>query len=169
MLGLGLLAFEADLHWPHSPLNNLWNLLIVNGQVSSDSPLIAQLLGEVNRQDLAFLSYACLLGGGVALGWLAPRAAARRRVLLAAAGATGGIVLVCLALAWSLQLWLQHGHLLPHQVDPLLVGTQLGWALSWVLVYVAGTLLGLRVRDRRHAGRHAAEAAPGAPAARVRS
>ncbi len=148
VLALGLIAFEAELHWPNTPLNNLWNLLVVNGQVSPDNPLIAQYIGEINRQDLVFLSYACLFGGGLTLGRLAPRNAPRRRVLLAAAAGTGTVVVLCLALAWSLQLRLQRGHLLPHQIDALLVGTQLGWALSWVLVYMAGTVLGLR--GQRH-------------------
>lgn len=146
VMALGLLLFEADLHWPNTALNNLWNLLIVNGQVRPDSPLTAQYLGEINRQDLAFFSYACLFSGGIALGRLAPRTASRRRILLAAIGGTGGIVAVCLALAWSLQVWIQRGHLRPHQIDAILVGTQLGWAVSWVLVYIAGTLLGLRGR-----------------------
>ena len=154
MVALSLLAFEIDLHWPNTPLNNLWGLLIVNGQVRPDNPLIGQLIDQINRQDLVFFSYACLFGGGVALGRLAPHTASRGRILAAAAGATGGIVVVCLALAWSLQLWMQRGHLRPHQIDALLVGTQLGWAVSWVLVYIAGALLGLRVRDRvKKAGR----------------
>ncbi len=165
VLALGLIAFEADLHWPNSPLNNLWNLLIVNGQVSPDNPLIAQYLGAINRQDLVFFSYACLFGGGVTLGRLAPRTAARRRVLAAAGGATGGIVVLCLALAWSLQLRLQRGHLLPHQIDALLVGTQLGWAVSWVLVYMAGTVLGLKGRDRVNPAARGADTAGDARAA----
>ncbi len=168
MLTLGLIAFQAELHWPGSPLNNLWNLLVVNGQVRPDNPLIAQYLGEINRQDLVFLSYACLFGGGVTLGRLAPRSATRREVLLAAAGGTSGIVVFCLALAWALQLWLQHGHLAPHQIDAFLVATQLGWAVSWVLVYMAGTALGLRWRDRLAAAGQGADTPGTSLAAKAR-
>lgn len=166
---LGLTAFEADLHWPNSPLNNLWNLLIVNGQVSPDNPLIAQFIRDINQQDLLFLSYACLLGGGITLGRLAPLRASRSRVLAAAAGATIGIAVLCLVSAWSLQLHLQGGHLLPHQIDAALVAIQLGWTVSWVLVYVAGTVLGLRWRDRRKAGQREADAANAVLPARLRS
>lgn len=169
VLALALLVFEAELHWPNSSLNNLWNLLVVNGQVSPSNPLIAQYLGEINRQDLVFLSYACLFGGGVTLGLLAPRTAPRRRVLLAAAVGTGGIVAVCLASAWSLQLWMQRGHLQPHQIDALLVGTQLGWAVSWVLVYIAGAVLALKGRDRHRAAEREADTLGAKPSATIHS
>ena len=164
-MALGLLAFQVAVRWPGTPLHNFWELVVVNGQVSPTNPLISQFLEQVRWQDVLIETLLCLMGGGIALGRLAPRSATRGRVLGAGVGGAALVVVIILALSWTLEARQRGGHLDGGDIDAQLVATQLGWIAVWTLAYLAGALAGLRWRDRQASGLPGDEAeAPGAAA-----
>lgn len=148
-MALGILTFQVAVQWPGTPLHNFWELMVVNGQVSPTNPLIDQFLEQVRGPDVLIETLLCLLGGGIALGRLAPRSAARGSVLRAGVGGAALVVVIILTLSWTLEVVQLRGHLSAGTIDAQLVATQFGWIVVWTLAYLVGTLAGLRWRDRQ--------------------
>ena len=150
VFALGIGAFLVEVNLPNTPLHNLWNLIVVNGQVSPNSPLLLQLLSQVRDQDVLLTSFLCQFGGGLVLGRLAPRTRTRRAALWVALVTATVAVALWLALGWLSQAGLQGGHISSGQVSAAYVARQAAWGAGWVLAFVAGAGVGLGWRDRRH-------------------
>lgn len=140
-------AFVALILTPNSALRQFWDLASNSVPVSSGSPLRAQIMDAIQREDALLVFPLALLCGGLTVGRLAPRARRMRTVMKAGVGMGALIVLSVVGLEWGGKIAAQGGHLLPGQADRQLVLTLLGCALGWTLCSALGTRLGLFWRE----------------------
>lgn len=155
--GVALAIFIVMMLIPGTALHNLFRMsLYLSSATLPFDPLFQQWKEVVNREEALFVTPFSLLCGGLTLGWLAPRYATRRRVLLVSAAMALGILVVSLAFTWSdalvatNHLATSEGGYVARLVAPLdLIVRQSVWGLIWIAVCVLGAWLGLRLRDRR--------------------
>lgn len=140
-------AFVALILTPNSALRQFWDLASNSVPVSSGSPLRAQIMDAIQREDALLVFPLALLCGGLTVGRLAPHARKMRTVMKAGIGMGAGMVLSVLGIEWGGKLAAQGGHLLPGQVDRQLVLTLLACALGWIACSALGTRLGLFWRN----------------------
>ena len=62
----------VEVSTPGSSLRDFWQLVFVNGQVSTISPLYQRFYGDLVRQDIFLVTPVSLLLGGLAFGRLCP-------------------------------------------------------------------------------------------------
>jgi len=118
-------------------------------------PLYQEWSEKMSEQETLFATPASMLCGGLALGWLAPSYASRRRVLLSGGLMGFGVVAAAVAFVWVLgvvnQKTLNHdqgGQQVIITAPPELIVKQAIVAVLWTVVCVFGTWLGLRLRER---------------------
>lgn len=145
-LGVALLIGLIELALPTSALHNYYELVFVNGVVSSQSPIYQEMLAGVKRTDLLFVTPFSLFCGGLAFPFLAPRSATRPRVLRASVLVVAAITVGYLLLFWGSVLDFMHGRLQPGMVDAQTVLTQTAFGLAGIAAFVLGVFLGLRRR-----------------------
>ena len=128
--------------------------------------LYQQYSERLNEMDALLGTPLSLLCGGLTLGWLAPRYATRRRILLSGTTMAFAVVVIPLALVWLAAVLQQNaidrqmgGYFYPVTAPPDLIVRQILWAILWVAIGTGGTWLGLRLRDRK-----AATVSSGSPA-----
>jgi len=164
VLAVALAVYAIKFAIPTSALHNFLELVVVNRQVSPQSPIYQDLLAQNVREDTLFTSPFSLFCGGLALALLAPPRAERARVLRAAVAVPVAILLVCLCVYWGSALTLSHGRLPPGLIDRRLVLTQTVVWLADIAAFLAGAFLGLlwrRARRRPGADGQAPEDAEG--------
>ena len=170
--GVALVILMVQYFIPGSALFNLAQMsLHTQSATLPFDPLYQQYEETINREECLFGTPFPLLCGGLTLGWLAPRYATRRRVLLTAAGMALGSVAVSLAFSWSESQYATNnlathegGHVARLAAPLNYVMRQSLWGVFWIAVCVLGAWLGLRLRDRRTPqGNDAAPALRAAP------
>lgn len=156
-VGVGLVILIVQLLIPGSFLRDYF-LLLQHSQSATLplSPLAQQLAEEAAREEALFATPFMLLCGGLTLGRLAPRYAPRRRVLGAGGLMAFGIIAVCVAFLWIVNLVIRgilnahEGGFISHPTAPVGYLVRQGlWGLGWIAVGTFGTWLGLWWRDRR--------------------
>lgn len=148
-LGMALLIGLIELALPTSALHNFYELAFVNGQVNPQSPIYQDTLDQVKRTDLLFATPFSLFCGGLSFPFLAPRSAARPRVLRASALVAAAITIGYLLLFWGSVLDAMHGRLQPGMLDAQTVLTQTAFGLAGIAAFVLGVFLGLLGRSAR--------------------
>lgn len=154
---VGLVLLVAQLLWPGSTVRNFFLMsLHASSATLPLDPLYQQYKESINRQEALFdspLAFGC---GGLVLGLLAPRYAARRRVLITGALMALGLLVVLLGFTWvdavynTNALAANEGGKVARLGAPLdYVLRQTLFGLYWTALCVGGTWVGMRVRDRR--------------------
>lgn len=156
-MGVGLIILLVQILLPGSFLREYYELLRHSASATLPlSPLYQQLSEEVAREEALFATPFSLLCGGLVLGRLAPRYAARRRVLVCGGLMAFGILAVSLTFLWvdtvyTTDLLNKHeGGTISHATAPLAyLLPQALWGLAWIAACILGAWLGLWWRDRR--------------------
>lgn len=167
IFAVGLVLLVAQLLWPGSTVRNFFLMsLHASSATLPLDPLYQQYKESINWQEALFdspLAFGC---GGLVLGLLAPRYAARRRVLLTSALMALGLLVLLLGFTWADALHNTNALAANEGGKVARLGAPLDYVLrqtlcclGWTAICVGGTWLGLRTRDRR--GTAAPPAAPG--------
>ena len=135
-----------------SDLNNFWRVATSDqAGILGQSEMVAKFQRSIVNMELVATPLALFIGGLV-LGKRAPKYASKRVASFAAAKMGGLTMLISLVVEWSSTLALQHGHLIPGQVDGILVAVQSGLIAAWTLTCALGGLIGAWWRDKIPAG-----------------
>lgn len=119
-------------------------------------PLYQEWSEKISEEETLFATPVSMLCGGLALGWLAPSYASRRRVLLSGGLLGFGVVAASVAFVWVFGILNQNT--LNHQqggqqvvitAPPELIVRQAIAAVLWTAICVFGTWLGQRLRARQ--------------------
>lgn len=157
ILAVGLVLLVVQLLMPGSTVRNFSLMSIHTSSATLPlDPLYQEYKEAIGRQEVLFdspLAFGC---GGLVLGLLAPRYAARRRVLLTSALMALGLLAVLLGFTWAYALYnvnalaSNEGGQVARLGAPLdYVLWQTLWGLGWTAVCVGGAWVGMRARDRR--------------------
>ncbi len=141
---------------PRSAVREFYTLVHYNPSATLPlSQLYQQWYQDISNEDVPGSAFS-LLCGGLAVGWLAPSYASRRRVLLAGLGLGIGVPLVSLAFLWiggiieQNTMNVQQGGQQVAITAPLsLIVIQALLVAFWAAFCVLGTRAGLTLRARR--------------------
>ena len=155
-LGVALLIFMVLMSLPGSALHQLYLLIRFNSTATLRSDILFKdWMEKVDVQEAVFVTPFSLLCGGLALGWLSPSYAARRRVLIWAAAIPVGLVTLFLALLWPTAILQQNamnanaGGSQNYVTAPFeVVRNQIFWGIIWTLVSILGAWGGRALRLR---------------------
>ena len=154
-LGVALLIFVGLMCVPSSALHQFYLLAHYNASNTLRGSLLFQKwMDEIDRQEVVVTALS-LLCGGLALGWLAPSYTSRRRILLAAAEISLGLVAVLLAFLWPTAILNQNqlnanaGGTQDYVTAPFyVIRNQILWGIVWTAVCVLGAWAGRGLRIR---------------------
>ena len=149
---------------PRSAVREFYTLVHYNPSATLPlSSLYQQWYQDISNEDVPGSAFS-LLCGGLAVGWLAPSYASRRRVLLAGLGLGFGIPLVSLAFLWiggiveqNTMNVQQGGQQVVITAPPSLIVIQAVLVVFWAAFCVLGTWAGLVLRARRRNTQSAAQ------------
>ena len=155
-LAVAILIVAVQFLEPRSALREFYLLVHYNSSATLPlSPLYQEWYEEISKEDVVGSAFS-LLCGGLAVGWLAPSYASRRRVLLAGLGLGFGVPLACLAFLWiggvveQNALNVQQGGQQVKIVAPAsLIVAQAFFVVVWAGLCVLGAGAGLALRARR--------------------
>ena len=167
--GTGLLLFAVQMAVPSSAVHNFIDLLRHNPSATLPfSQLYQDWFAKIQVEEALLVTPLSLLCGGLTLGLLAPRYAARRRVLLSGAAMAFGVLVFCLAFTWipsvleTNLLAASQGGMVARLAAPVsYIVRQTLWVAAWTAICVLGAALGLYLRDRRLPASPGSEAASG--------
>ena len=151
------MIFAILMAIPTSALHNFFELCLHNPSATLPfSQLYQDWSEKIQTEEALLVTPLSLLCGGLTLGWLSPRYASRKRVLVSGAAMAFGLLIVCLAFAWGNAihetnvLANSQGGLVARLAAPVsYIVRQTLCVLAWTAVCVLGAFLGLRLRDRR--------------------
>lgn len=144
---VALLIFIVEMNIPTHPVRNFFRL-VAYGDTTPGSQLYLQLMGQIEREDMFFVTPLSLFCAGLVLGRLTPRRIAPFRLLRIAAAVSFSVVAACILFRWGLILYGQHGHLRPGEIDTQLAETQTLCIVGWLIAYLIGAALGVLWRGR---------------------
>jgi hypothetical protein len=167
-IGVGIIILIVLLLIPSSTLHNFYVLVRHNASATLPlDPLYQEWAGKIQDEDALYVTTFSLLCGGLVLGRLAPRYAARRRILWVGALMALGIIAVSLGFVWFSAITQQNtmnhnegGQTVRLTLPPKLILVQALCAVAWTAVCVFGTWLGVTWRDRRSSGHDASGLRP---------